>query len=236
MCMNGWAENHNGLARYLVHELKLGKGYKAEELEPLLGWNKGAGRGRGVLRPAKADAQLLLISLEKDKYHIQGYVDHLFGTTLFWSGQNKYRSVETSLLNGDRDTFVFIQQRRREPYFYYGRAVPLRIHMEKEYGVPSHVVFDLVEFSYLRRQLGVADNVDILIDKLQPMSVAEAGLEYLDPNMTELCDFDNVRQTQWIFRQSAIQYWHKKSSVSSFDQTDYLVASHIKPWRESTDV
>lgn len=43
------------------------------------------------------------------------------------------------------------------------------------------------------------------------------------------------RQGQEIFRKKLIQYWMGKCSTSVFDYEPLLVASHIKPWKDSTD-
>lgn len=45
----------------------------------------------------------------------------------------------------------------------------------------------------------------------------------------------NVRTVQNKFRHDALALWNNKCAVSGVTEPNVLVASHIKPWRESTD-
>lgn len=51
---------------------------------------------------------------------------------------------------------------------------------------------------------------------------------------TEKSTLINTRIGQGKFRQQLIDYW-KACAVTGFKNTDLLVASHIKPWRDSND-
>jgi len=56
-----------------------------------------------------------------------------------------------------------------------------------------------------------------------------------DPNIeaTEKATLSKARIGQGEFRSRLIQLWGGKCSVTGFTETGLLVASHIKPWRES---
>ncbi len=228
--MNGLAESRDGLARRLVSNLTIGKAYSLGDLASLLEVKEEAVKRKGVLTRANSDAQLLLITLEKDKYSTPEYVDHIDGSTVFWSGQNRIKSTENNLLNGTHDTFIFIQQRRHSPYLYYGRAVPIRMNISKVIDVPSHVIFDLPEYANMIEQRNVPTSTS-------DSYVADIQVEYgvNSPRLTEKEVIAKIRTAQSDYRNRVLTFWDNKCAVTGVDDTKWLIASHIKPWREATN-
>ncbi len=228
--MNGLAESRDGLARRLVSNLTIGKAYSLSDLASLLEVKEEAVKRKGVLTRANSDAQLLLITLEKDKYSTPEYVDHIDGSTVFWSGQNRIKSTENNLLNGTHDTFIFIQQRRHSPYLYYGRAVPIRMNISKVIDVPSHVIFDLPEYANMIEQRNVTTSTS-------DSYVADIQVEYgvNTPRLTEKEVIAKIRTAQTDYRNRVLTFWDNKCAVTGVDDTKWLIASHIKPWREATN-
>ena len=228
--MNGLAESRDGLARRLVSNLTIGKAYSLSDLASLLEVKEEAVKRKGVLTRANSDAQLLLITLEKDKYSTPEYVDHIDGSTVFWSGQNRIKSTENNLLNGTHDTFIFIQQRRHSPYLYYGRAVPIRMNISKVIDVPSHVIFDLPEYANMIEQRNVTTSTS-------DSYVADIQVEYgvNTPRLTEKEVIAKIRTAQTDYRNKVLTFWDNKCAVTGVDDTKWLIASHIKPWREATN-
>ncbi len=228
--MNGLAESRDGLARRLVSNLTIGKAYSLGDLASLLEVKEEAVKRKGVLTRANSDAQLLLITLEKDKYSTPEYVDHIDGSTVFWSGQNRIKSTENNLLNGTHDTFIFIQQRRHSPYLYYGRAVPIRMNISKVIDVPSHVIFDLPEYANMVEQRNVTTSTS-------DSYVADIQVEYgvNSPRLTEKEVIAKIRTAQSDYRNRVLTFWDNKCAVTGVDDTKWLIASHIKPWREATN-
>ncbi len=229
--MIGLAESGGGLARRLVSNLTIGTQYSLVDLALLLGVSEEAVKRKGVLTRVNSDAQLLLITLEKDKYSTPEYVDHIEGTTVFWSGQNRIKSTENNLLNGTHDTFIFIQQRRHSPYIYYGRALPIRMNISKVIDVPSHVIFDLPEYAALTGEVGSS------IDYPETQAVADIHVEYgvNSPLLTEKEVVARIRTAQTDYRNRVLSFWDNKCAVTGVDDTKWLIASHIKPWREATN-
>lgn len=225
--MVGLAETSGGLAAKLVRELRIGDYYTVSQMEENVGWLPGAGRGKGVFSPAGANAQLFFITLEKDKYHTKGYVDHLNedSCTLFWTGQLKLKTAEEALLNGKRDTFIFIRKVNRQPFVYYGRAIPIRHHVEWERGKLSHFVFDLPEYAHEREVLGM--------DPSLSLGEKPANSEYIYDMPTQKETTINIRIAQGEYRRRVLSLWDSKCAVTGVDNPNWLIASHIKPWRES---
>lgn len=231
--MNGIAEKQDGLARKLVSILTVGDAYTLEQMASILNQKPNAVSRKGVLTSDGSDAQILLVTLEKDKYSTPGYFDHLSGSRLFWTGQNVLKATEKKLIAGTHDTFIFLQERRKMPYVYYGRAIPTRMQINWEPGNPSHIVFELVEYAAL----------------LEGKSLKAAGEQYADgvvqperayvisgkPEKTEAERLSTIRTAQSTYRKNVLSFWHEQCAVTGVDNKGWLIASHIKPWKESTD-
>lgn len=73
----------------------------------------------------------------------------------------------------------------------------------------------------------------------QNLSVAESELlpyELNIPNVTERTGLVNSRVGQGAYRKRIIHRWEYKCAVTSFNKLDILIASHIVPWAEATDL
>lgn len=223
------AEKQDGMSRKLKNNLVVGCIYSLSDLASLMDVQENAVKRKGVLTRTGADFQILLITLEKDAYSTQNYIDHLDGSLLFWSGQNAQKAVEKKLQEGKHDTFIFIKKSRKEPYVYYGRAIPLRMQIHWEPGIPSHVVFELPEW---------ADYCGIKREQIinsEEVFAESPSYKVVVPENTVSKTLINIRTAQSQYRKSVISFWHNKCAVTGVDDTEWLIASHIKPWRESTN-
>lgn len=227
--MNGLAEQQDGLARKLVSNLTLGNAYTLEEMADLLGHKTNAVSRKGVLTREGSDAQILLITLEKDKYSTPGYMDTLNGSRLIWSGQNSQKSTEKKLIAGTHDTFIFLQKRRKQPYVYYGRAVPIRKQINWEPGKPSRIVFELYEYAALLEKEILEMKSEDVVQPTPPYGI------YAQPERTEREQLATIRTAQTTYRKNALAFWNEQCAVTGVDNKGWLIASHIKPWKESTD-
>jgi hypothetical protein len=59
--------------------------------------------------------------------------------------------------------------------------------------------------------------------------------QWRDPEVSTVKREVLQRQGQEVFRKKLLQYWKNKCSVTKLDYDSLLVASHIKPWKDSTD-
>lgn len=230
--MNGLAEKTDGYSRKLKDNLIIGNHYSLQDLSIILSVDPVSMARKGVV--SRGDAQLLFMHLEKDKYSVPQYEDHLEGSVLFWSGQNKIKSVEKALIDGTRDTFIFIQPARKTPFIYYGRAYPLRMQIHWEYDVPSRIAFDLFEYetsiNINEDQIGITTTIDGFVQKPQRSAVIGT------PPQTEIEILQKVRTAQTAYRTKVLALWNNKCAVTSVDNPSWLIASHIKPWHESSDL
>ena len=138
-------------------------------------------------------------------------------------------------LAASHDVFVFIKSEDKKPYVYYGRALPIRAQYNWEPGIPSHIVFDLFEYESLEKRISLEEEFDsdkYLIKENTPL--------YSENNhriiaSTEAQKIQMIRTAQSKYRRDSLEFWGNKCAVTGVDNASWLVASHIKPWRESSD-
>ncbi len=233
----GMAEQNDGRSRLLVSLLEIGKEYRIQDLAPMLGVDPTSMLRRGVYTRTKEDFLMLFITLKKKNvgYKYMAYTDHLDGSTLFWSGQEKMKYAEKRIQAASHDVFVFIKSEDKKPYVYYGRALPIRAQYNWEPGIPSHIVFDLFEYESLEKRISLEEEFDsdkYLIKENTPL--------YSENNhrtiaSTEAQKIQMIRTAQSKYRRDSLEFWGNKCAVTGVDNASWLVASHIKPWRESSD-
>lgn len=211
-------------ATELANQLIVGKEYELADIAYFLQMQFQAVRGKGVIPKSNTDVVVILVTLEKEKSAVQ-YFDQVVGSTLFWSGQNKLRTVENYIEDSSHQFFVFIKQRKGLPYKYYGRVVPLRIQRSNVYGEPSHIVFDMYEYVEVAR----CTEEQMLFE---PELKYESSL--IASETTDRIAVQKIRTAQSQYRAAALELWNNKCAVTSVDDKGWLIASHIKPWRESS--
>lgn len=217
--MTGNAETRNGMARKLCSVLKIGNSYSTNDLASLIG-NDPRGMEGGVI--PKDDAQLLLVSLLDPKYP-----DEILNDTLHWYGQEKRKFAERHIIDGTRDSFIFIRDQKPNLYVYYGRAAMNRI-LIKGVGTPSEVIFNL--FEYTKMIEAEADEQSYVENALINKVIEKRAVEKTETQRLTL-----VRTEQGNYRKAALALWDNKCAVTGVDEPGWLIASHIKPWRESTN-
>ena len=217
--MTGNAEKRNGMAKKLCDVLKIGEYYSIKDLALLIG-NDPRGMQGGVI--PKDDAQLLLVTLLDPKYP-----DEVLNDTLHWYGQENLKHAERHIIDGTRDSFIFIRDKSPKPFVYYGRAAMNRILM-KGRGTPSEVIFNLFEYS---KMIGEESTEESYYDN----AIINRTIEKRAVEKTETQRLTLVRTEQGNYRKAALALWDNKCAVTGVDEPGWLIASHIKPWRESTN-
>jgi len=212
--MIGNAEKREGMARKLCSVLKIGNLYSTTDLAHIIG-NDPRGMQGGVI--PKDDAQLLLVTLLDPKYP-----DEIVNDTLHWYGQENQKYAERHITEGTRDSFIFIRDKSPKPFVYYGRAAMNRILM-KGRGTPSEVIFNLVEYA-------VKNGIEEPEQPDYKEMIFKKNVE-----KTETQRLMKVRTEQGNYRKAALALWDNKCAVTGVDEPGWLIASHIKPWRESTN-
>ena len=217
--MNGMAEKQHGVSFRLQKNLRIGNRYTINDIAPILGINPVALKQTGVFKGRDSDAFIILVTLHKRSDTTQ-YMDILNeeSACLFWEGQTNKRIAEDAFRDG-LDCHVFIREFAGNPYVYYGRAVVIRSHINSP-GIPSQFFLDLPDFAVYQEHM-----------RTPVMEFIETTTFSFDD--TEKQRIQTIRTKQQNFRDGAIKLWNGKCAVTGVDDTSWLVASHIKPWRES---
>ncbi len=79
--------------------------------------------------------------------------------------------------------------------------------------------------------LNVAPNLFNISVAAEPISLYGINV----PNVTERKGLVTSRVGQGAYRKSIIHRWEYKCAVTGFEKTEILIASHIHPWKDSTD-
>lgn len=216
------AEKQMGDSYRLCSSLQIGEGYTLDYIASLLNRKANALSRRGVYRNTGSDCFVIFVNLKKKQDATQ-YQDHFFDSSsiLCWEGQTTVRMAESSFASG-HDCHVFIHNVTKTPYTYYGRAIPIREQINPP-GTPSRFVLFLPEYAeYKKAPQNLRENLsDVFYD------------EYIGP--TEKQNIQTIRTRQSDYRKKVLSLWNGQCAVTGVDEKEWLIASHIKPWRESTD-
>jgi putative restriction endonuclease len=170
---------------------------------------------RGVITPAVTSYIILFVTRQKQQSLTQ-YRDFLSGDYLHWEGETAHgsdRRIANAAQNGD-EIHLFYRDIHHTPFRYQGLILLLRFvpHQDR----PSEFVFRLVH------DLGPADDVAL-----------HAGeLDELAPTDRE--SVVRARVGQGRFREELRALWGG-CAITGIERADLLRASHIKPWRSSTN-
>lgn len=74
-----------------------------------------------------------------------------------------------------------------------------------------------------------------LLDLLNESSEPLVDYSFQMPNVTERKGLITSRVGQGAYRKRIIHRWEYKCAVTGFDKLDVLIASHIVPWKDSSD-
>lgn len=217
--MNGMAEKQREDSFRLKNALRIGMQYSTDDIARILQKHPNALSQTGVFHGSESDCFVIFVTLNKDKDKTP-YQDHFFepSSLLFWEGQTKMRIAEDSFDKG-YDCHAFVREFSRTPYTYYGRAVPLRQHRNAP-GTPSQFVLYLPDYDdHKHVSFGEKVSTD----------------ERIFAGETEKQTIQTIRTRQADYRKNVIALWHGQCAVTGVDETSWLIASHIKPWRESTN-
>jgi hypothetical protein len=210
----------NRISQKLITHLAIGSHYVLQDIADLMEMNIAATMRKGVLSRTGENAIVLLINLKKESYATP-YVDHIDNDVLYWEGQLKQRFVENRMNTGEYEIFVFVRDRVKTPYNYYGRAIPIASQYFAP-GKPCKTKFSLYEYASAStyKEAGYA-------------TYQEA--EYTPGHPTTRIGTTIQRTVQHTYRKQALELWNNSCAVLGVEKPKILVASHIKPWRVADD-
>lgn len=190
--------------------LIVGSQYDRPYLAKIWGYQSFNAISRGVFTPANQNIIVLFVTREKQQALTQ-YEDHVEQDTLFWEGEKGHGSDKRIIEKKDT-IHVFFREKHHSDFIYEGRAVLQRFHLFSDR--PSKFSFTLIDRA--------VSEFDI---------VAEISQQYVT-DKTEKDAIISARLGQGYYRQESIKLW-KQCCVTGFSKPNILIASHIKPWKNS---
>lgn len=193
-------------------KLIVGNQYDRPTLAEIWGYQSFNAISRGVVTPANQNIIIFFVTREKQQALTQ-YEDHVEQDTLFWEGEKGHGTDQRII--GRKDTIhVFYREKHHTDFTYEGRALLLGFRLFTDR--PSKFTFKLIDRA--------VTDLDI---------VAEITRDY-DVGPTEKEMIIHARLGQGFYRQESLKLW-KHCCVTGFSKPNILIASHIKPWRNSNN-
>lgn len=195
--------------------LELGCLYTRPELAALWGYADYHAFARGVFTPRGANTIVLFVTRQKQA-GLTAYKDALLGEQLTWEGEAGHRSDERIARAADRGESIhlFYRDVHHTPFRYHGQVLLTRFAERRE--GPSRFEFRLLH------DMSVFD--DLSVHSVELGSLAS----------TEREQVTKARVGQGKFRECLFSVW-KGCAVTGVDHPDLVRASHIKPWRVSSN-
>jgi len=211
---------------------KVGEVYKRSTIHDQFGGNR-----QGGISPSARYPFIFIFSLKSGHQH--GYKDQWENNDVFsYSGEGQVGDMEFARGNmalrdhiiNNRRVFLFIEDRRSFVSF------------QAELEVIDYDYFDGVDKNNNPR-IGIKfffkrAGISVIYSKPIDFVIAEPIQEYISkkiPNITERKGLVTSRVGQGAYRKSILYRWEFQCAVTKYNKADILIASHIVPWRHSTD-
>jgi len=200
-------------------DLRTSQTYERKFLAELWGYKSFHAISRGVVTPTKTNQIILFVTKIKQEAQTQ-YNDYIDGKILYWEGESKHSS-DSRIINASKEgdkVHLFYRDIHHSPFTYYGEIYT------KEHSIrtdrPS-------QFSFTIGKNGSTPDV---IDDLD-----HHKKEYESLDETERDSVVKSRIGQGTFRKRLIDLWGC-CSVTGLKNIPLLRASHIKPWRDCSNL
>lgn len=199
-------------------QLKIGHKYERTYLADIWGYRGFQAISRGVVTPRETKYIIFFVTKQKQQALTQ-YNDYLDGELLHWEGEEQHSS-DNRVINAESakdEIHLFYREIHHTPFVYLGQI------FLREYRclttTPSQFVFSLGNENR---------NPDIFDD------VTAHQIEFESLNQTEKESIVKSRIGQGLFRERVVKLWGS-CSVTGLGNLSLLRASHIKPWRDSSN-
>lgn len=201
----------------MVHftNIEIGKKYDRPWLAKEWGYRGYQAFGRGVFCPRNTKLIILFVTRIKQQ-SLEQYNDFISGEYLFWEGEKGHGNDEriaNAAAKGEA-IHLFFREIHHSPFEYRGLITLMNIGTVP--GKPTKFVFRLIH------DLSAQD--DILTHQNELAHLGD----------TERQAVTNARIGQGMFRQRLLEMW-EGCAVTDVRLPNVLRASHIKPWRFSTN-
>ncbi len=195
--------------------LEIGDRYTRPQLAELWGYRGYQALAKGVVTPSGHNVILLFVTHIKQGFQTQ-FRDYISGDYLYWEGESRHGNDDRVARAHERgeEIHLFYRDIHHSAFQYRGplelrRFIP---HRDR----PSEFTFRIVH------DLGPADDVELHYEELDDLEATERDAVV------------RARIGQGEFRDGLLQLWDG-CAVTGISEPAVLRASHIKPWRRSTN-
>jgi putative restriction endonuclease len=195
--------------------IETGKKYERPWLAKQWGYRNYRAFAKGVFCP-RGSKQIILFVTRIKQRSLEQYNDYISGEYLFWEGEKGHGNDEritTSSSTGD-SIHLFYREIHHSPFEYRGLVTLVKVASLP--GKPTQFVFRLLH------DLSAQDDI------------VTHQYELVHLSATEKQAVTKARIGQGIFRQLLLEMW-KGCAVTDIRLPNVLRASHIKPWRFSSN-
>lgn len=198
--------------------LEFGQTYERPFLARFWGYQSFHALSKGVVTPASTKYIIFFVTKEKQELLTQ-YNDYIDGNMLFWEGEEKHSSDQRVIeadRNGD-EIHLFYREIHHTPFVYFGKITLTDFQLRER--KPSEFAF----------------RIDALMDETDSfLQIGEYAGKYRILEQTEQDRLAKSRIGQGEFRRNVVKLWGR-CSVTGLHNISLLRASHIKPWKQSTN-
>jgi putative restriction endonuclease len=198
--------------------LDFGQSYDRPFLSKLWGYQSFHAISKGVVTPTNTKYIILFVTKDKQQALPQ-YNDYIDGNLLYWEGEEKHSSdrrvVEANI--SQDEIHLFYRDTHHSPFVYFGRISLTDFQLREN--APSGFIF----------------RIEMLSSEIDAFKeVREHAAEYKTLDKTEQEQIVVSRLGQGNFRRNVIRLWGS-CSVTGLQNISLLRASHIKPWKDSSN-
>lgn len=195
--------------------LKLGCLYTRPELAALWGYEDYHALARGVFTPRGAGTIVLFVTRRKQQ-GLTAYDDYINGDLLHWEGEQGHRNdrrIARAVENGESIHLLY-RDVHHTPFRYHGQILLTRFTGRRD--APSKFKFELLH------NMSAVDDLRVHRHELESLPT------------TEREQVTKARVGQGRFRERLLRFW-RGCAITGVERADLVRASHIKPWRVSTN-
>ncbi|MBI4732963.1 MAG: HNH endonuclease [Chloroflexi bacterium] len=198
--------------------IEFGQSYERPFLAKLWGYQNYHAISKGVVTPIKSKYIILFVTKDKQDALPQ-YNDYIDGNLLFWEGEEQHSSDNRIIeaKNNRDEVHLFYRDTHHSPFVYFG-IITLLDYQLRDIS-PSEFIFQVEALS---------STIDAFSE------VREHASEYKTLAKTEQDAIVKSRLGQGAFRYNLIRLWGS-CSITGLHNITLLRASHIKPWKASTN-
>lgn len=195
--------------------IHIGKKYERPWLASLWGFRGFEAISRGVFCP-KGGGQIILFVTRIKQESLEQYHDYISGEYLFWEGEKRHgndKRIISSRESGE-EIHLFYREIHHSPFEYKGLVRFIKTAFIPNR--PTRFVFQLAHDQSAQDDLRMHDSEIENLPETERQSVIKA------------------RVGQGTFRQHLLEMW-AGCAVTNVSLPNVLRASHIKPWRFSSN-